>query len=174
MRIEIFELLFGMIYLSAGVAGLIPAALIPPPADAPALAVNVLYGYALGLFPVNVLETALHLAVGVWGILGWRGVARSRGFARSLAVVAAALAVLGLIPGLNTLFGLMPLYGHDIWLHGVTAAVAAYFGWREPASMKDRRHILGDRRQRLMPIGSERRFGLADRREGFGGMAPGF
>ena len=164
MRIEIFELLFGMIYLSVGVAGLIPAALMPPPADAPALAVNVLYGYGLGVFPVNVLETALHLAVGVWGILGWRGVARSRGFARSLAVVAAALAVLGLIPGLNTLFGLMPLYGHDIWLHGVTAAVAAYFGWNPAVSLERRARPLGDRREQTVPVGKDRRTGHSDRR----------
>ena len=154
MRIEIFELLFGMIYLSAGVAGLMPAALMPLPADAPALAVNVLYGYALGLFPVNVLETALHLAVGVWGILGWRGVARSRGFARSLAVVAAALAVLGLTPALNTLF----------WLHGVTAAVAAYFGWSPAVSLERRARPLGERREQTVPVGKDRRTGHPDRR----------
>jgi len=70
--------------------------------------------------------------------------------------------------------GIMPVYGHDVWLHGLTAAAAAYFGWREPISAKDRRNILGDRRQRMLPISRERRFGLADRREGFGSMAPGF
>ena len=33
--------------------------------------------------------------------------------------------VMGLIPGLNTTFGLVPLYGHDVWLHALTAAAAA-------------------------------------------------
>jgi len=33
------------------------------------------------------------------------------------------------VPPLWTLFGLVPLYGNDIWLHGLLAAIAAYFGW---------------------------------------------
>jgi hypothetical protein len=27
------------------------------------------------------------------------------------------------------MFGLTPLFSHDVWLHAVTAAIAAYFGW---------------------------------------------
>jgi Domain of unknown function (DUF4383) len=30
---------------------------------------------------------------------------------------------------LHTTFGLIPLYGHDVWLHVVLAAVGAYFGF---------------------------------------------
>src|SRR5437763_571051 len=77
----------------------------------------------------------------------------------------------GVMPLLNPTLGMIPLHGNDVWLHGMTAVIAAYFGWRQP-SAKDRRHILGDRRQRMHPIARERRFGLADRREGFGGMSP--
>jgi hypothetical protein len=40
------------------------------------------------------------------------------------------LTVFGLIPGLNTLFGLTPLFGHDVWLHALTAIIAAWFGWK--------------------------------------------
>jgi hypothetical protein len=36
---------------------------------------------------------------------------------------------MGLIPGLKTLFGLVPLYGHDVWLHATLAIVVAYFGF---------------------------------------------
>jgi hypothetical protein len=51
-------------------------------------------------------------------------------YARGVAVIYALLTVLGLIPATNTAFGLVPIYGHDVWLH---AAVAAYFGfvWKE-------------------------------------------
>jgi hypothetical protein len=49
----------------------------------------------------------------------------------SLAVIFGVLTVMGLIPGLNTVFGLIPLFGHDIWLHALTAIAAAYFGFRE-------------------------------------------
>jgi hypothetical protein len=46
-----------------------------------------------------------------------------------VAIIYAVLAVMGIIPGLNTTFGLIPLYGHDIWLHAVIAIAAAYFGF---------------------------------------------
>jgi hypothetical protein len=36
---------------------------------------------------------------------------------------------MGLIPVLNTNFGLIPLYGHDVWLHALLAIIAVYFGW---------------------------------------------
>lgn len=37
--------------------------------------------------------------------------------------------VLGTAMNLHTAFGLVPLYGHDIWLHAVLAGVAACFGF---------------------------------------------
>ena len=90
----------------------------------------MLYGYLLGLFPVNVLHSAVHLAIGAWGIAAWRGMSDPQVYARSLALFYGALAVMGLIPGMNTLFGMLPIHGHDVWLHAGTAAIAAYFGWR--------------------------------------------
>lgn len=50
-------------------------------------------------------------------------------YARGVAVIYALLTVLGLILATNTAFGLVPIYGHDVWLHAVLAAVAAYFGF---------------------------------------------
>ena len=50
-------------------------------------------------------------------------------YARGVALIYAALTVAGFVPNLNTLFGLVPLYGNDIWLHALLALVAAYFGW---------------------------------------------
>ena len=41
----------------------------------------------------------------------------------------AGLTLMGLLPGLDTLFGLAPLFGHDVWLHGVEALAAGYVGW---------------------------------------------
>jgi hypothetical protein len=43
--------------------------------------------------------------------------------------VYAVLAVAGLIPGINTVLGLIPVHGNDVWLHALLAAVAAYFGF---------------------------------------------
>jgi Domain of unknown function (DUF4383) len=53
----------------------------------------------------------------------------SRLYAETLAVWLGFLAILGLIPIANTLFGLMPIYGNDVWLHLGTAVAAAYFGF---------------------------------------------
>ena len=163
MRTSTFALIFGIAYLGAGVLGLIPAALLPPPADAPPTNLAVLYGYLLGLFPVNILHSAVHMAIGIWGLAAWRGgVTSAKVYGRSLAILYGVLAVMGLIPGMNTLFGLLPLHGHDVWLHAGTAAIAAYFGWREEAQMERRQ--TSERRQRMLPVARERRFGLADRR----------
>jgi hypothetical protein len=172
IKTSTFALVFGIAYLAAGVLGLIPAMLTPPPADAPPTTFTMMYGYLLGLFPVNLLHSLVHLVIGAWGISAWSGRSSSMSFARSLAVVYGALAVMGMLPMLNTTFGMIPIHGNDVWLHGFTALIAAYFGWREPVAMKERRHKLLDRREQMMPVSRERRFGLADRREGFGGAAP--
>jgi len=172
MKTSTFALIIGIAYLGAGLLGLIPAALVPPPIDAPPTNFTLLYGYLLGLFPVNLLHSLVHIVIGAWGISAWSGRSSSISFARGLAILYGALAVLGMFPLLNTAMGMIPIHGNDVWLHGITAVIAAYFGWRQPAGISERRHILGDRRQRMFPIARERRFGLADRREGFGGMSP--
>jgi hypothetical protein len=146
-------LIFGIAYLAAGVLGFVPAALLPPPADAPPTAFAVLYGYLIGLFPVNILHTAVHLAIGAWGIAAWRGEANPRVYARSLAIFYGVLALMGLIPRLNNMFGLIPLYSHDVWLHAGTAAIAAYFGWRK----EDMERRMKRERRRTIPVARERR-----------------
>lgn len=124
-----FALIFGAIYVVVGVAGFIPILITPPEPGAPALAIETLSGRLLGLFPVNIVHTLVHLAIGVWGLAVARSFENSVFYARGLTVIYGVLAVLGLIPGLNTLFGLVPLHGHDIWLHAGTALIAAYFGF---------------------------------------------
>lgn len=164
MKTATFALVFGIAYFAAGLLGLIPAALRPPPPDAPATHFTLLYGYLLGIFPVNVLHSAIHLAIGAWGLAAWRGMAEPHVYARSLALLYGALAVMGLIPGMSTLFGVLPMHGNDVWLHAGSAAIAAYFGWRATEPHMERRNLL-ERRQRMLPVARERRLGLADRRQ---------
>jgi hypothetical protein len=124
-----FALIFGIIYLAVGIAGFVPPLLHAPMADAPQLAVDSLNGRLLGLFPVNIVHTLVHLAIGVWGLSVAKSIKGSVNYARSLAVIYGVLAVMGLIPALHTMFGLAPLHGHDVWLHAGTALIAAYFGF---------------------------------------------
>jgi hypothetical protein len=137
MTVRYFALVLGIIFLLIGIMGFIPA-FVTHPADTHALTVHASHGYLLGLFPVNVLHNLVHILFGIWGIAAYgTGFDASRVYARSVAIVYALVTIMGLIPGLNTVFGLMPIHGNDIWLHAVIAVAAAYFGWavlREPAA----------------------------------------
>ena len=124
-----FALVIGIAFLAAGVLGFIPALVSPAPADAPGVGVTSFYGYLLGLFPINLMHNLVHLAIGAWGIAAARSMTGARTYAKSLAIIYGILAVMGLIPALNTVFGLVPIHGHDVWLHAGTAIIAAYFGW---------------------------------------------
>jgi len=134
MNARNFALVAGVIYIIVGILGFIPGLVREPSLNAPEVEVTANYGYLFGLFPVNILHTLFHLAIGVWGVIAARRPHAARRYAQSIAIIYGALTVFGLIPGLNTLFGLLPLHGHDVWLHGLTAIAAAYFGFRKAAS----------------------------------------
>ena len=102
MKTSTFALIMGIAYLGAGLLGFIPAALVPPPIDAPPTHFTMLYGYLLGLFPVNLLHSLVHLVIGAWGLSAWSGRSSSITFARGLAVLYGVLAVMGMLPLLNT------------------------------------------------------------------------
>lgn len=130
-----FALIFGIIYVAAGVLGFVPG-LLQPPAGDPPLVVETGHGRLLGLFSVNVLHNIVHLIIGIWGIVAYRSASGAVLFARSLAVFYGLLTVLGLIPATYTLFGLVPIHGYDVWLHALSAVIAAYFGFGPPAQTK--------------------------------------
>ena len=127
MRTRYFALAVGIVYLLVGLLGFVAT----DEREISGLAVDSGQGDLLGLFPVNVLHHIVHLAVGVLGILAYRSFDFARNYSRGLAIVYAVLAVMGLIDAgnLNNTFGLIPIHSHDIWLHAVTAAIAAYFGF---------------------------------------------
>ena len=170
IRTATFALFIGFAYLSLGLLGLVPAALTPAPEDAPKTGITLLSGYLLGVFAVNIVHSAVHIAIGVVGLFAWRsdhlghGLRAPKLFARWLTILVGALALLGVIPGMNTLFGLVPLHGHDVWLHAATAALAAYFGWRTEDARERRDGPTSDRRQQSLPVEHERRLGHSDRR----------
>ena len=118
-------LVFGLVFAVIGVLGFMPA---PPPPDAPPLALAHGHGLVLGLFPVNTLHNVVHLLFALLGIAAWAG-GWARTYFQVLAVSYAVLTVMGLIPATQTTFGLIPLWGNDVFLHGAVAVAAAYFGF---------------------------------------------
>lgn len=124
-----FALVVGGAFVLAGIAGFIPFFTPHASPEAPHLIVDTSYGLLLGLFPVNIIHNLFHFGVGVMGVLAFRSYPSSLQFSRFLGIVLAILTVMGMIPALSTGFGLWPLYGHDIWLHGVEAVIGIYLGF---------------------------------------------
>jgi hypothetical protein len=129
MTTRTFALIFGIAFLAIGVAGFIPGITTAPHPGHPDIAVDAGYGQVFGLFPVNILHNIVHILFGLWGLLSYKSLGAAKGYARGTAIIYAVLTIAGIIPGLNTMFGLVPLFGNDIWLHALLALVAAYFGW---------------------------------------------
>jgi Domain of unknown function (DUF4383) len=127
MNTSTAAMIFGVVFVLAGASGLFPS---PVPPGAPPLAVEHGHGLALGIFPVNTLHNLVHLLFGVLGIAAARGAIMSaRGYFQIVAVSYGLLTVLGLIPATQTAFGLVPIWGADVWLHALLAVGAAYFGF---------------------------------------------
>ena len=141
MSSQRFARWIGHAFLLAGALGFIPAFVSPAPVERLGLTVQTGFGYLLGLFAINVLHNIVHLGVGIWGVSVSRTTVDSIRFARGLAIFYGILTVMGVIPGLNTTLGLIPLFGHNVWLHAVTALASAYFGyyWTDAVIEVDRR-----------------------------------
>jgi hypothetical protein len=132
MNTRTFAMIFGIVFLIVGAGGFIPGLTMMDmsghAADAD-VTMKSMFGYELKLFPVNVLHDIVHILFGIWGLLAARTLGGARMYFRGVAIIYALLTVMGLVPALYTTFGLIPLYGNDVWLHALLAIVAAYFGW---------------------------------------------
>jgi hypothetical protein len=137
MNTRTFALIFGIVFLAVGALGFVPG-MVESPTGAHDVTMTQGHGDLLGLFPVNLLHNIVHLLFGVWGLLAYRSYAGARSYFRGVAIIYAVLTVMGLLPTLNTTFGLIPLYGNDVWLHALLALVAAYFGWMNRDAAGDR------------------------------------
>ena len=141
MTSQQFARYIGIAFVLVGLLGFLSPFVTRSPMDGVGLTVPTGFGYLLGLFAINVIHNVVHLGVGIWGLSASRSSLASVQFARGLAIMYGALTIMGLIPGLDTMFGLAPLFGHDVWLHAVTALAAAYFGfyWTDAAIAVNRR-----------------------------------
>ena len=142
-------LALGVIFLLLGIAGFIPGFTSVPgetfnsgiPLDADSIYAKG-FNLVLGVFPSNFVHNLLHVAVGVLGIVAAStGNAKlyNQGFAISYALIFA----MGLIPVAKTFFGIMPVFGNNIWLNGLTGTIAGYYGFlgKDPEVSTDRINV---------------------------------
>ena len=111
MNVQRVAQVFGWVFIVIGILGFFTSGGMTMVADmdrAPRL---------LGLFPVNLLHNLVHLGFGVWGILAARTLGAARNYCFIGGVIYLVLAGLAFIT--PTTFGLIPIGGHDIWLHAV-------------------------------------------------------
>jgi len=127
--LKTFALIFGIVFLAVGALGFFVLDPAGKGSTGGNLTMNHGEGVLLGLFAVNTLHNIAHLLFGVWGLLASRSVGGARTYFRGVAIGYGLLTVLGLIPQTNTLFGLVPLHGNDVWLHAVLALAGVYFGF---------------------------------------------
>jgi preprotein translocase subunit Sss1 len=145
-RLDISErtvaLSLGVLFLVLGIAGFIPAFMTLPVSaptthvDAPRLLFDDGYGYVFGLFPTNFLHNAVHIVVGLLGLAAATSLSGALTFNRGFAVAYAAIALMGLLHATNTTFGLMPIYGNNVWLNALGTLLAGYVGFIKPAAVQ--------------------------------------
>ncbi len=127
---QYFSLIAGISFLLLGIVGLIPGLVQYGEATSNASdAYGMAYGYIAGFIPTNGIHAFIRISVGLLGIAASISLDSSRIYSRLVAVSYGLLAVLGLLPYTNTLFGTVPIFGSDVLLHGVSAAIAFYYGF---------------------------------------------
>ncbi|MEH2072351.1 MAG: DUF4383 domain-containing protein [Nostoc sp.] len=136
-------LTIGILFLILGLAGFIPALVSLPgtnesyvPLDESADIYAAGFGYIFGLFPTNFFHNLVHCAVGLLGISSYTSASSARLFNRTFAIAYIALAIIGVVPLGKTFFGLMPLFGNNVWLNALSALAAAYYGIVIPSKVK--------------------------------------
>jgi len=128
-------LALGIIFLLLGIAGLIPALTTLPGENfdsALPLTADGIYskgfGLVLGVFPTNAIHNLFHILVGGLGIAAAK-TNNGRTYNQIFGISYIAIVVMGTFPLTKTVFGIMPIFGNNIWWNGLTGAIATYFGF---------------------------------------------
>ena len=113
-------LIFGVVLILVAILGFLASgsSMDPDPTSAPKI---------LGLFPVNLVHNGVHLGFGIWGLLASRVYEGARNYGRIggiLYLILAAVAV-----AVPDGFGLVPLGGHNVWLHALLGLALVAVGF---------------------------------------------
>jgi hypothetical protein len=117
--------IFGVVFILVAILGFVTSgsSMEADPEMAPKL---------LGLFPINLVHNGVHLGFGIWGLLAARNFDGARNYGRIGGVLYLVLAVLGV--AVPNGFGLVPLGGHDVWLHALLGVALAAVGFTAKAT----------------------------------------
>ena len=134
-----FALTAGTVLVVIGAAGFAPP-LVSVETDPLRQAAGVDHPQLLAFFAVSEVLNLIHLALGAWGLFSARSLNAAITYARQMAIAGGLLVMFGVVPGLDTLFGLAPLYGNNLLLHVLLAITGFLFGWlyRRPPAIPDR------------------------------------
>ena len=134
-------LILGIVFLTVGIAGFLPQFMALPGSAPvgdiyiPRLSSSNGYGHLFGLFPTNYVHNAVHIVVGLLGVAAATSFSGALVYNQGFAVIYTAIVIFGLLPITNTTFGLMPIYGNNVWFNALTGALAAYAGFVKPAAL---------------------------------------
>ena len=129
-------LALGVIFLLLGIAGFIPG-LTTLPAESfntggVSLDADSFYakgfGYVFSAFPTNLMHNLVHILVGVLGIVS-ASTGNAKLYNRGFAIAYIGIALMGLIPVAKTTFGIMPIFGNNVWLNALSGVIAGYYGF---------------------------------------------
>ncbi len=126
-----FALIAGLIMLMMGLIAFVPSLNVTE--GLPPIYVNTSYGMFLDVFPLNIFNKLALILFGVAGVSCYFSREHSTHYSIVYAKVVfwamGALAILGIIPQTNTLFGYWPLFGFEIFTHGIFAIAGGYYGY---------------------------------------------
>ncbi|NBW80457.1 DUF4383 domain-containing protein [bacterium] len=127
MQTRTYAVVSGVIFFLLGIFGFVGFFVSSPPVNAPEMTIRTALGQLFGIFPVNSLLNVVHCLWGLVGILAFTSLKSSKSFATWSGYLAAVLSILGMMRFSHTFAGLMPLYSHNIWLHGIMALVSTLY-----------------------------------------------
>lgn len=137
MYSKYFSLYGGVLMLMLGLIALVP--ILQGSAEGlPQLKVDTSYGLFLGVLPINVFNKFALIGFGLVGLWssGKSSPRYSILYCQVVCYSMGALAVLGLFPATNTLGGIWPLFGAEVFAHlsfAVVAGMCAMMDLKVPA-----------------------------------------
>jgi hypothetical protein len=113
-------MIFGVIYLVIGIAGLIP---VSPINGTLGMAPTMLLGFA----SINIVHNIVHLIIGIAGVSMSRTEAGAAAFCKTFGIILLVIGLLGIwVP--NPL-SILPIGGADIYLHLASGVILAFAGF---------------------------------------------